>query len=279
MAFSPDGRLLASGGGVLDWRNVRGSDHPADRTIKLWDVSTGSEVRTLAGSEGEITAVVFSPDGHTLASASGAIQRFERGEWVMDRVVRLWDVETGRTTRELSGLSGTAVAFSSDGRWLASAGGDVKVWEVATGAEVRTLHPPSTALNVAFSPDGRWIFTTSEDSGTRVWNLQTGELMATLISLTTGSDWLVVSPNGLFDGSSRGWQRVLALPGKHVQRRARRGFFAGSTTIPACSLRSSAGKFPQSRREISQVDRRQPHSSYHSRGCPREGAQAVLLAG
>jgi WD40 repeat protein len=271
VAFSPDGRLLASGGGVLDWRSVRGSDHPADKTIKLWDVSTGSEVRTLSGSEGEITAVAFSPDGHTLASASGAIQRFERGEWIMDRVVRLWDVETGRLIRELSGLSGTAVAFSSDGRWLASAGGDVKVWEVATGAEVRTLHPPSTALDVAFSADGRWIFTTSEDSGTRVWNFQTGELMATLISLTTGADWLVISPNGLFDGSSRGWQRILWRFQGNTFNVAPVEVFFREYYHPGLLAEILAGKFPQSKREISQVDRRQPQLELSVEGMPAGG--------
>jgi WD40 repeat protein len=258
VAFSPDGRILASGAGVLDGSKPQGNDHPADKTIKLWDVSTGREIRTLVGSEGEVTAVAFSPDGRTLASSSGAIQRFERGEWIMDRVVRLWDVETGRVMRELPGLSGYAVAFSPDGRWLASAGGDVKVWELATGREVRTIHPPSTAWDIAFSADGRWIFTTSEDSGTRVWDPQTGELMATLVSLATGADWLVISPNGLFDGSPRGWQRILWRFQGNTFNVAPVEVFLREYYHPGLLAEILAGRFPQPKREISQVDRRQP---------------------
>ena len=273
VAFSPDGRVLASGGGILDWRKVQGSDHPADKTIKLWDVSTGREIRTLVGSEGEITAVAFNPDGHTLASASGAIQRFERGEWILDRVVRLWDVETGQIVRKFPGVSGTAVTFSRDGRWLAAAGGDVKVWEVATGREMRTLHPPSAAWDVSFSPDARWIFSTSEDSGTRVWDSQTGELMATLISLTTAGDWLVVSPNGLFDGSPRGWQRILWRFQGNTFNVAPVEVFFREYYHPGLLAEILAGKFPQTKREISQVDRRQPQLELSLEGMPEgEGA-------
>ena len=78
---------------------MQGSDHPADKTIKLWDVSTGREIRTLVGSEGEITAVAFSPDGRTLVSASGPIQRFERGDFNMDRVVTVGRRDRTNRTR------------------------------------------------------------------------------------------------------------------------------------------------------------------------------------
>jgi WD40 repeat protein len=75
VAFSPDGRLLASG-----------SD---DQTVKLWDVETGQEVRTLRGHNGGVWSVAFSPDGRLLASGSG------------DGTVKLWDVATGQEVRTL----------------------------------------------------------------------------------------------------------------------------------------------------------------------------------
>ena len=139
VAFSPDGKLLASGS--------------RDQTIKLWDVASGQAVRTLTGHTDKVTSVAFSPDGKLLASGSD------------DETVKLWDVASGQEVRTLMGHTDfvTSVAFSPDGNLLASGSWDktVMVWDVGTGEKIYTLKthidPEMVGLGVetiAFSPDG-----------------------------------------------------------------------------------------------------------------------------
>jgi WD40 repeat protein len=108
LAFAPDGTLLASAGD--------------DKTVGLWNVSTGTLRTRLLGHRRGVTALAFSPDGRMLASGG------------IDRTVRLWEVATGKERRRYEGHLGPVgkLAFSADGRRLASAGGDtsVLVWSV-----------------------------------------------------------------------------------------------------------------------------------------------------
>jgi WD40 repeat protein/serine/threonine protein kinase len=171
LAFSPDGRLLASGGhdsSLRVWDLVTGREalalknrtgsvngvafspdgtHVAgagDRTATVWNVKTGEEAQSLWGHAGTVTSVAFSPDGSRLASGG------------VDRTVRVWDLKTGRESQSLKGHTESvwSVAFSPDGSRLASGSfdGTVKVWGATTNPEVRAWEG---GLGLAFSPDGR----------------------------------------------------------------------------------------------------------------------------
>jgi WD40 repeat protein len=158
VAFSPDGRTLASGN--------------YDNTVRLWDTSTGQPLATLKGHEDSVTSVAFSPDGRTLASGS------------YDNTVRLWDVSTRQPLATLKG-HGTyvnSVAFSPDGRTLATGSDDkaVSLWNISTRQPLAPLsgHEDSV-LSVAFSPDGRTLASGSADDTMRLWDLSSRRILAT----------------------------------------------------------------------------------------------------
>jgi WD40 repeat protein len=161
-ALSSDGKLLVSGS--------------IDHTVKLWEASTGLELRTFYGHLDSVTAVSISPDGKVAASAG------------MDDTVRLWDVDSGQPLRIMPGqTTRSTLSYSPDGRWLVLGqfDGTVLVWDVAHFYNEQTIAADTGQITaVAISANSKWMASAGKDLKVKIWNLATGELTRTLTGHT-----------------------------------------------------------------------------------------------
>ena len=182
VAFSPDGRLLATGS----------DDDEPGPTINLWDTVTGRSIRGWRGGSGTVAALAYSPDGQIVAS----------GHLTATKNARIWDAATGRLLATLEGHTDRvrSVAFDRDGRRLATAGSDgtVRLWDVATWRQQRVLGGHAdTVHSVAFSPDGKTLASAGNDGNARLWNLdRDSELPPRVVPTRANLMALAFSPDG-----------------------------------------------------------------------------------
>ncbi len=163
VAFSPDGKILASGS--------------TDYKIILWNTESGRQIRTLEGHDHVVESVAFSPGGKTLASGS-------RNNGNINKI-KLWNVETGQEIKSLEGHSSSvnAVIFSRDGKNLVSGSDDstIKIWNIESGQPIKSLEGHIGPVeSVVFSPDGKSLFSAGEDKTIKIWDVESGQFIKSL---------------------------------------------------------------------------------------------------
>jgi len=256
VAYSPDGQFIASAGSdctrlwevstgsIIHIFHTAGMTHVAispdgryvataseDKTVRVWNLDSGTCLRILRGHNAKAADLAFSPDGRTLASAdvdravhlwnveTGELQRTFRqhksftftvafspdgrtlASGGYDQTVYLWDADSGRIRRVITGYSDCVfrLAFSPDGKYLVAgdANGDVRLWDLLAGGSCRRMrHHTGMVWDVAFSPDGRRVISGSSDGAVGLWDVHSRRLIRALRGHTSYVRSVACSPDG-----------------------------------------------------------------------------------
>jgi len=144
------------------------------------------------GHAGHVTSVALSADGKRALTGS------------VDKTAVLWDGPSGKKLQTFHGHTDAvrSVALSGDSKHVLTGSwdGTAILWEAANAKKLQTFQG-SRVRGVALSDDGKHVWTADEDGTTRLWDPTTGQERCRLYSLNAGQDWLVVTPDGAFDGS------------------------------------------------------------------------------
>jgi WD40 repeat protein len=284
--FSPDGRFREaaffpmkdfydpSAGSLLN-PFTNGYKDVYKQRIDLYDGPSDKRLRELDGGKAPDMGIVptagFSFDGKLIAMTG-----FEKKE----RSVLIYETETGRKVNtfpingdEQSGAV-TTLCLSADERLLAAGyGNKIDIFEVSSGRTIHTLAHAGRIVSLSFSPDGRFLVALGEANDKYIWDASSGEQLATLVNISgafnsRGGDWLVVTPDGLFDGSPAAWKQILWRFGENTFDVMPAETYFNEFYYPGLLGEVMAGKRPRPPKKISQLDRRQPDLKFSQQNTP-----------
>ena len=260
-----------------------GNDPTQPYTMTGTDIDSGRKVWEIKGESASMIStpgVTFSPNDAVLAITSLEKSR---------PVIKLYDTMSGRalTTLDVGGRNVGSMVFSRDSKRLAitysrgnaafgvegrllgrsstSAGGEnlAAVHDSSSGRQLFVLAHETPVYGATFSPNGRLIVTVGQDRNEYIWDAQTGEKLATLVNLdvlagvSVTPEWLVVTPDGLFDGSPGAWQQIMWRFSQNTFDVGPVEIFFNELYYPGLASEIFSGRRPRAPRDLQQIDRRQ----------------------
>ena len=260
-----------------DWDKVY------DQTMQLLDGTSGRKLRELDGGKanevGIVPAIGFSFDG-----AHAAMTGFEK----KSPAIFVYETASGRKVKTLElpekdqSEAVAALTLSKNARILAVAHlTNIDVFDVSTARTIQTLPHQGRINSLTFSPDDKFLVALGENNEKYIWDAATGEKLATLINLSgslssENNDWLVVTPDGLFDGSPSGWNQILwQFRGNTFDVTPGETFF-NEFYYPGLLGEIMSGRKPTAPRNIAQIDRRQPQINLTAKTGPISERQLTV---